>query len=230
MFSCRIEPHIFGYSGDVVFPSLVLAQIVSAIDNGVLFRTQAGAEEKHDVVYESLKRSFRRRRDTPDQDFWILHALRTGEDATRKFSVSQVSYSSKQKRWSSAPLAVLPKTGVIAVLGTGKSSVEKHIDRWTKSDVGARSSAFFSGFCDALFSGEDKHSGGMPQIGALNPGSHAQILGFIHDGAHYLNGLEVIPVKTLHRIKWFDRHFQNINPSTMQRWARARRLERPSGL
>jgi hypothetical protein len=70
----------------------------------------------------------------------------------------------------------------------------------------------------------------VPQIGALTPGSHAQIIGFIDKGTHYLHGLEVIPVETLHRIRWFDRQFQNVNPSTMKRGARARRLERPSGL
>jgi hypothetical protein len=189
VFTCRIEPHMFGYCGDVVFPSLVLAQIVSAIDNGVLFGIKATAEEKHDVVYASVKKSFHRRRDTPDQDFSILHALRMGENTTRKFSVWQISYDSKQKEWRSKPLAIPTTTGIIGILGSGKVSVKKHIDRWIKSDVGARSSAFFSGFCDALFSAEDEHSGGVPQIGALNPGSHAQIIGFINDGAHYLHGL-----------------------------------------
>jgi hypothetical protein len=209
VFTCRIEAHMFGYCGDVVFPSLVLAQIVSAIDNGVLFRSNASAEEKHEGVYTSLRKSFQRRRDTPDRDFWILHALRMGENATRKFSVRQISYDCKQKEWQSTPLAIPTQTGIIAMLGSGKASVKKYVDRWIASDVGARSSAFFSGFCDALFSAEDKHSGGMPQIGALNPGSHAQIIGFRNGDAHYLHGLELIPVKTLHRIKWCDRHFQN---------------------
>jgi hypothetical protein len=230
IFTCRVEPHMFGYCGDVVFPSLVVAQIVSAIDNGVLFESTTSAEEKHEIVYTSLKKSFERRRDTPDQDFSILHALRMSENATRLFAVWQVSYHSKQREWQSIPMPIPATTGLIAVLGSGKASVKKHIDRWTKSDVGARSSAFFSGFCDALFSAEDKYSGGMPQIGALNPGSHAQIIGFIDNDAHYLHGLEVVPMKTLHRIKWCDRHFQNINPSTLKRPAKARRLKRPSGL
>lgn len=230
VFACRIEPHMFAYCGDVVFPSLVLAQIVSAIDNGVLFESNANAEQKHAVICTSLKKSFERRRDTPDQDFSILHALRMGENAERHFAVWHVSYSCKRKKWQSTSLPIPSTTGLIAVLGSGESSVKKHIDRWTASDVGARSSAFFSGFCDALFSTEDKYSGGMPQIAALNPGSHAQIIGFIDDDAHYLHGLEVIPAKTLGRLKWRDRHFQNIDPLTLKQDAAARRLKRPSGL
>lgn len=58
VFTCRIEPHMFGYCGDVVFPSLAIAQIVSAIDNGVLFRAKASADDKHEAVYASLKKSF----------------------------------------------------------------------------------------------------------------------------------------------------------------------------
>jgi hypothetical protein len=177
VFTCRIEPHMFGYCGDVVFPSLAIAQIVSAIDNGVLFQAKASADEKHEAVYASLIKSFQRRRDTPDQDFWILHALRMGEDATRSFSVRQISYDASQRKWQSVPLLIPPTTGILAILGSGKVSVKRHIDRWLNSSVGGRGSAIFSGFCDALFSGEDKHSGGMPQIRALNPGSHTQIIG-----------------------------------------------------
>jgi len=36
IFSPFKEPHIFEYWGDVVFPSLVLGQLVSAIDHGIL--------------------------------------------------------------------------------------------------------------------------------------------------------------------------------------------------
>ncbi len=230
IFTCRIEPHMFGYSGDVVFPSLALAQIVSAVDNGLLVFNEASAAEKHSFVYESLKKSFQRRHSTPDQDFSILHAMRTGEDANRTFSVWQITYGAKKKEWQSVPLTIPTQTGIVAMLGSGKAVAKKHIDQWIKSDVGPRSSAFFSGFCDALFSGEDPHSGGAAQIGALNKGSHAQIIGFIDEGTRYLHGLEMLPGKMLHRIIWKDRQFQNTNPSTLKPGKKDRRLVRPKGL
>ena len=49
---------MFGYCGDVVFPSLVIAQIVSAIDNGVLFSTGATVEIMHEVVLSPSKSPF----------------------------------------------------------------------------------------------------------------------------------------------------------------------------
>jgi hypothetical protein len=163
------------------------------------------------VVYDSLKTSFGLKHNTPDQDFWILHALRMGEKHERKFLVWEIYYDSKRKGWRNTSLPIPASTGLIKVLGSGAACAQKHIDRWINSAVGGRSSAIFSGFCDALFSGEDKHSGGMPQIGALTPGSHAQMLGFIDGNKHYLQGLQVIQVKTLHRIHWVDRYFQNMN-------------------
>src|SRR4051794_9784665 len=114
VFTCCIEPHMFGYCGDVVFPSLVLAQIASAIDNGVLFRSAASAEEKNEVVFSSLKKSFQRRRDTPDQSFSILHALRTGTDATRNFFIWQISYDSKKREWQNRSLTIPRTTDIIA--------------------------------------------------------------------------------------------------------------------
>jgi hypothetical protein len=231
VFGCRIEPHIFGYCGDVVFPSLVISQIVSAIDNGVLFPKGATAEVIHEIVVASLKESFRRRHETPDQDFSILHALRIGRDDTRKFSIWHITYDSKRKEWNSSRSTIPRQTDTIAVLGSGKMSVEKYMRIWRASSAWGRSAAIFSGFCDALFSAEDRYSGGMPQIGALNPGSHAQIIGFVDDdGALYLHGLRVISVETMRRIRWFDRHFEDHDPLTNQLRKDARRYPRPKGL
>ena len=67
------EPHLFGYCGDVVFPSLVLGQVVSAIDQGLLFSPEANAEEKNMAVFESVKSSHSRRHNAPKQDFSIVH-------------------------------------------------------------------------------------------------------------------------------------------------------------
>jgi hypothetical protein len=114
-----------------VFPSLVLAQIVSAVDNGALFRSNASAAEKHEVVYDSLKTSFGLKHNTPDQDFWILHALRMGEKHERKFLVWEIYYDSKRKGWRNTALPIPASTGLVKVLGSGAACAQKHIDRWS---------------------------------------------------------------------------------------------------
>jgi len=40
VFNPSKAPHIFGYCGDVVFPSLVLGQVISAIDNNIMFEAR----------------------------------------------------------------------------------------------------------------------------------------------------------------------------------------------
>lgn len=230
LFSCRIEAHIFGYCGDVVFPSLVLAQITSAIDSGILFPDNADADQRHSLVFQSLQKSFERRHNARDESFSIVHALRMGEDDERAYHAWQVSYDAPKKEWLSAPIPIPRETGILAVLGSGTKSVNKYVRLWRDSDVGNRSSAIFSAFCDALFSEEDPSSGGTPQIAALHRGSHGQIIGFIHDGIHYLHGLQIMPGGLLDRLRWRDRHFQTINPRTLKRAAGTRRFERPRGL
>ena len=37
VFGCKNYPDIFGYCGDVLFPSIVLNQIVDIADHGLLF-------------------------------------------------------------------------------------------------------------------------------------------------------------------------------------------------
>jgi hypothetical protein len=125
VFTCRVEAHMFGYCGDVVFPSLVIAQLVSAIDNGVLFPSRASAQDRHEFVYNSLQKSFRRRSDVPDQDFSILHALRMGEDEKRKFSIWEISYDSKRKEWNTAPLPIPTTTDIVAIFGSGEATIKR---------------------------------------------------------------------------------------------------------
>jgi hypothetical protein len=230
VFTAHDEPHVFGYCGDVVFPSLVLAQVTSAIDQCILFPEDADANAKHAAILHSVKTSFGRRHNTPDESFWILHAMRTSPWPTPAFAVWQVHYDAKAKAWEDHPLEIPSRTGIVGLLGTGRRAVKTQSDRWRNSYVGARSSSIFSAFCDALRSGGDPNSGGAPQIAALYTQHPPQVLGFIEGGAYYLHGLEVLPGKMLDRIEWRDGLFQRLNPATGRRMSGARRLVRPTGL
>jgi hypothetical protein len=222
VFATREEPHLFGYCGDVVFPSLVLGQITSAIDQKILFSDEADAETRHELILESIKKSFGRRHNAPDESFWILHAMRKTGWPTPEFALWQISYDARRKVWGNASIPIPSRSGA--------ASARKHAVLWRNSDVGDRSSSIFSAFCDALNSGNDPYSGGPPQIAALFADISPRMLGFIKDGTHYLHGLEIAANKALSRIEWRDDLFQRINPITLKRMAGARRFARPAGI
>jgi hypothetical protein len=177
LFTTTAKAHAFGYCGDVVFPSLVLAQVTSAIDHDLLFDNNIAASHKHAAVVSVIKTSFGRRHNTPDRSFDIVHAYRHGAGRECSFHLWRLQYDHSARIWSVDSLSVPVQTETITELGTGARATQRHHRRWGTSDVAGSSRAVFSAFGDALQSQEDPLSGGAPQLAALYRRGPAQSLG-----------------------------------------------------
>ncbi|MEQ1557855.1 MAG: hypothetical protein ABL933_02800 [Methyloglobulus sp.] len=228
VFNSRERPHIFGYCGDVVFPSLVLGQIVAAIDNEILFEKKCTPDQKHECIFVTIQNSYLEGHNHPVKDFSILHAYRSAAWPNTEFYFWHISYKSKIKTWASEKLRLPEKTGMIISLGSGAASAKNHEGRWKKSDVGGTSRSFFSAFCDAIDSGDDNLSGGVPQLCALYPNLPPKSIGVVKDNRYFLNGMEVLPGPKLSNIEWTDELFRNIDPETNMLKEGARPFVRPA--
>jgi hypothetical protein len=163
---------VFGYCGEVVFPSLVLGQLSDLIDRALRWPRDCAAETRHSIILEYLKTSFERRHNAPNHDFTILHCAREGAGLSSKFYGWQVNYHATSKTWSDAGIDVSHdgKSRLLVALGSGKKHLEKEINRWNDTPQGGTARVIFSAFCDALAKGEDPLSGGMPQLVSLGSG------------------------------------------------------------
>jgi len=222
------EPHLFGYCGDVVFPSLVLGQLVSAIDQEILFSSEASGAEKNAVILESIKTSHHRRHNVREQDFTIVHVYRTQDWPSTKFACWAIRYEASNGQWHCCELPLPSKTGTVVALGSGANAARSHADRWAGSDVGGTSRAIFSAFCEAIMSGDDRLSGGMPQISSLYTVGPPRPLGFTERGLLFLHGLQLEPGGAVANVEWRDRLFQRVDPTTMRPLEGARRFARPN--
>lgn len=54
VFASSLYPELFGYAGDVLFPSIVLSQILELIDSGVLLTKKMTCSEKNSLVFEKI--------------------------------------------------------------------------------------------------------------------------------------------------------------------------------
>ena len=54
VFAARSYPELFGYAGDVLFPSIVIQQILEMIDNDVLFNRDTPCYQKNEIVFNKL--------------------------------------------------------------------------------------------------------------------------------------------------------------------------------
>ncbi|WP_127088413.1 hypothetical protein [Aquabacter cavernae] len=219
---------IFGYCGDVLYPTLVLGQLGDLAGQSLLWDQQANAEMRHDKIVEYLKRSFERRHNAPDYDFTILHGARDGEGLRGSFYLWKTSYRVGRRTWTDQKIDVgVPlKSAVLVKLGSGDHALDREIDAWDANPQGGTARSIFSAFCDALEKKSDPLSGGVPQIVSLDRRGGGKVIGFIADGAHYIYGLPIQPLPELSKIEWVDSLFQRMSPETMTLLPNAQRHAR----
>lgn len=228
VFASRVTPDVWAYCGDVLFPGLVLSQLVSAGDEGLLFEEDGGAEERHRLAVEAMKNSFHRRHHAPDHGFTILHASRDGEGADARPRLWLTTFDEKSRSWTDQERYIEDgAVGTVVTLGSGAASVKREEHRWRASAIGGTSRAIFSAFCDALAKGEDPRSGGSPQLGSIYPKRAGATAGVLHEGELYLHGLPIRELTKPSSIEWYDPLFQRIDPTTRKLREGAARQPRP---
>lgn len=209
IFPSKMFPDILGYAGDVIFPALVLSQVIEAMDSGLMFGGDATPWERHVVILKCLKASFAHRHHADDRNFSILHLSAFGSGADRTVHAWSIDYTANTKIWTDRVLAVPAETGVIERLGSGASAARDHLRRW--NDIAPYSREIFSSFCDAISSGQDGLSGGAPQLAGFYPKGPARPFGITLDGTAYFNGLPVVPTNADSSLEWRDNLFQRVD-------------------
>src|ERR1035438_2547255 len=60
VYGFKNSPDILGYCGDVLFPSIVLSQLVDIGDHRIIFNFSSTCLEKHEAIKEKLNQLFLR--------------------------------------------------------------------------------------------------------------------------------------------------------------------------
>jgi hypothetical protein len=230
VFAPVAEPHLFGFCGDVVLPALLLGQIVSAIDAGVLFDSAASASDRHNAVSKAVERGVASAIATPTIDFTIHHLFRERAWPDTSFRAWNIFFDTKKRNCTSREVLIPTSTEVIGSFGSGATSAKAHQELWQKSDAAGRSRAILASFCDSITSGDDPLSGGPPQLAALyTKGAPAPIGMCINEG-RFINGLKVDAMPTLNNINWRNNLGEEVDPMSRKVVQGARRFARPKKL
>ncbi|WP_447470360.1 hypothetical protein [Vibrio harveyi] len=214
-FASRTTSDIFGYVDDVLFPSIMLGQIVNMLDSGCLYSNDTPASERFDIIFKHIEYSFNAYSDAMKHPFSIIHATREHEKMSSIFKLNVITaYKTKSSKpeWVIVQKALqVPNTSSSLIIeGSGVAIAKKWSERWDSSSQGNTSRAVFSGFCDAVFSGEDRFTYGAPQIVSLYRIGLGRTIGFVNDGLAYYSGAEVLSVAKgdLTNIDWRNRLFE----------------------
>lgn len=209
-FSSSFSADIFAYVNDVMFPSMVLGQIINAIDNGILFGSDEKIEFRFDKVKEYIINSHRFFPTRYRQSFCIFHAASSGTGLNSEFAINKISWDKSKDNWEITCLSIPATSSIITVDGSGKNVVKKWSERWNSSSQGGTSRSVFSAFCNAIYSSEDKFTSGSPQIVSLYRNGFGKNIGFVDSGRMYLSGAELLNHTNEHtsNIEWRNRYFE----------------------
>jgi hypothetical protein len=223
VFAFRCSPDILGYCGDVVFPTIVLSQIIEMADRGLLFSATSSCKERFEAIKEKLVQQFKRYprmvKEIPDITLQVLHISR---DPTNnfKFACWMIEWNRKNG-WAGKNITLPTSSDVLFSLGSGANEFNKNFkDRYEKGPDKGTSRCVFHCFCDTLLNIKDKHCGGAPQLVGLyrKPNSPGIAYGIIYNKNRTFLGAPIDKNVDFTGIEWRNDLFERCDGRTMKKF------------
>ncbi|HEC8347560.1 TPA: hypothetical protein RG646_RS14335 [Providencia rettgeri] len=234
VFASRNYPEIFGYCGAIIFPIQIITQLIDLIDDGLLFIEEDTIDIKIQKVESKIKTSLMAMPSAHRGNCEIIYATRINNRIQSVFHSAIIKII--DNKIFSEKLTLPNTSGVIVRSGSGATSFKQWHDIWVGTphkdpfQSGRTSRNVFSSFCDSLTSGQDKYSGGAPQLIGIYREGPAKNFGVIYNGTRYLSGIEVTPSDQLNLIEWRNELFERYDGNSMKIIKKAQRQPRLNNL
>lgn len=229
LFASTRHPDVFGYCGDVLFPSLVLGQAVDLADHGVLFSPGDSASRKHEKLSLIVQQSFASYPSSQQRPFTIIHVTREHSEMASVFYLFRLDWLANDQ-WTSQTFNLPTQSGLVLSAGSGAGSVRAHYKKWQGSESARTSRSVFNAFCDSLRSADDPCSGGAPQLAGIYRTGPAESFGVVYDDRRSLLGAPVEGNLSLAVVEWRNNLFERCDGKTMARLEGAQPHGRPHRL
>ena len=225
VFALKHSPDIFGYCGDVLFPSLVLSQILEMADSSLLFDQGSSCETRFNAVKQKLIYQFSKYPNEVEtitgETIEVLHASRDPVHMNQ-FTCNLLKWTRKAG-WQSSIIELPKKSGPLFVRGRGAQEFNDNFSRYEKGPNAGTSRNVFHCFCDSLFNTKELTVGGAPQLAGLirKPTSTGIYYGIIARGRRYYLGAPVDELSGFDRLVWRNELFERCDGQTGKRKADA---------
>ena len=215
VFGCKNHPDVFGYCGDVLFPSIVLNQIVDTADAGMLFEEGWNCEEKFQAIYAKIKQAFDA---YPSQVKFItadsLEIIHASREKDMNFFCKSMKWFKSTGKWSERTVEFDESSKKPFVIGSGKDEFKDRYLHYNAGDTKVSRSVFHC-FNESLQKMTDKSCGGAPQLVGLYRKFNSQPFGIIYEKKRYLHGLDVDSMANYNSIQWRNELFEVCDGETM---------------
>lgn len=217
VFAAYSYPELFGYSGRVEFPVHILNQLVNTIDNGFLFSSKATFDEKLEAITKFIQNSFSEVPRKQSGSGTIIYATRIGNKMRSRFHVVEIKFNDGAITFEEKPLST--SSDIVACSGSGKRELKSMHEKWRGGVKEIGFSRFvFGALCDSLKEGNDKFSGGAPQLVGLYRHTPGLNFGIIFNGKRYFSGKLMDDFNSLlPRIEWRNELFERCDGANMSK-------------
>ena len=222
VFGTSKYPEIFGFCGDVLFPTTMLGQIIPQVDNGILLNESDDCISKNLKIFNYIKTSLEMYPESFLGDtFTILHGTRF----EKEFKLFKFFYSKKQ----GIAISEVPLGKISTKVYSDGSGAKEFNHKWTniwdnhKHNDYRTSRAVYHCLHKTLEQIKDPHTGGLPQIIGLYRNKNSRIFGITENNNKYIYGKLSSESINSTSIEWRNQNFERIDPETLQILERAQK-------
>ncbi|MEL7658292.1 MAG: hypothetical protein AAGU75_20550, partial [Bacillota bacterium] len=218
LFACQNFPDIFGYVGDVLFPSQILSELVDLIDTGVIFGTEDHPDKRMEKIISFLEEAAIGYPFMDNVRIYYCSRVDINNRSSNRSWFRLFRLTFQNDKWNPDPIGISKeKSGELIIDGSGRSNIQASLQKWKKSPQGNTSRSIFSAFCDGLETTTDPLSGGPPQLVGIHRKGMGQYFGVVYQKKSFFLGLPIKNAIKPEKIQWFDDLFQVADGKTKRR-------------
>lgn len=222
-FGMTNHPDIFAFCGDVLFPTIIIPQIIQHADKMMLYPKDCTVEEKFEIIKAKIAESIKQYPNSQTAGlFTILYATR---DNKKNFHCYRIDWSVKNGL-SGKKLKLPTQSNIVEVLGSGAAEFSGNFGRFynnPKYNNYGTSRTVYHCFTETLDDIKDPKCGGAPQIVGLYRINNAINFGIVNGDKIFLGGSEIIKPKSDIFVEWRNENFERVDPQTMKILSSAQR-------
>jgi hypothetical protein len=231
IFASEKFPEILGYTGDALFCTQVLGQVMAFVDSCEALAALADLDMKYDYVQDLVQRAFM---SYPTNfclpNFSVLYMTRVEKvwgACTFSWSTSD-GWAPKQVHriplnWTEVQQGgqtIEEQTSAVLFVSDGSGGAKfrrfyKNSEWLTRLSLYSR--GIFGAFVDFINSGQDAQTGGKPQIAGLYRKFEAKKIGFTQGEARFLYGIQLEPSDYGQNVRWVNATFENCDSESGMR-------------
>lgn len=228
IFWCKNSADVFGFAGDMITQSTILSQVCELFDYSLLAKPELHAEERHKYFVRLMRSAVEALNDVFIEGIETLHGMREDQEGGHAFRLWRTKFNPKTLDWadnemkfsSSGSKSNRNDPGQFFSSGSGAQKHRNHWETRTR-EAGDTSRAIFRALVDVIEQGDDKQTGGMPQVVSLGSNGFPKPVGVSVSRNRSVCGMPLGPAGGGGVIEWRDENYLFLSPESLERKSNA---------